>query len=48
MQDGDSNGNTNSNPNLLKNDLPGRNLRDPRNSAAPGRLINKVTNDTRR
>jgi hypothetical protein len=45
LQDNESIGGTNSNPNLRKADeLAGnaRNIRDPRGSAAPGRLINKV------
>ena len=44
LKDNDSVGGTNSNPNLPKADMLGnsRNIRDPRGSAAPGRLINKV------
>jgi hypothetical protein len=44
LQDNDSVGGTNSNPNLHKADTlaNSRNIRDPRGSAAPGRLISKV------
>ena len=47
LQDGDSVGGTNSNPNLQKGmlDPSARSIRDPRGSAAPGRLISKVRGD---
>lgn len=47
LADGDSVGGTNSNPNIKGAilDPSARNIRDPRGSAAPGRLINKVRGD---
>lgn len=48
LGDDDSVGGTNSNPNLkgaILDPTVARNIRDPRGSAAPGRLINKVRGD---
>ena len=47
LADGDSVGGTNSNPNIKGAivDPSVRHIRDPRGSAAPGRLINKVRGD---
>ena len=48
IQDEDSVGGTNSNPNLqkgMRGDPTARSILDPRGSAAPNRLINKVRGD---